>query len=240
MIRLDCVRKELHKYANKEKAKVLQRFFKTGPGEYAEGDIFLGVMVPFTRKVVEQFSDLPLKDTIKLLRSKIHEERLLALLILVHQFNKAGAEQKEKIYRAYLANTAFINNWDLVDLSAPNIVGGFLIDKDRQLLYKLAKSPLLWERRIAILSTFTFIRRKDFKDALCIVKFLLADKEDLIHKACGWMLRELGKRDMGAEERFLLKYSRCMPRTMLRYAIERFPEQKRKLFLNKISDPTGS
>jgi len=233
MSRLEDARKELRKYADKEKAKLLLRFFKTGPGAYAEGDIFLGVMVPFTRKVVKQFQDLPLSDVIKLLRSKIHEERLLALLILGRQFNKADVKAKEKIYKAYLANTKFINNWDLVDLSAPQIVGEFLIDKDRQILYRLAKSPLLWERRIAILATFAFIRLGDFDDVFGIAKLLLCDKEDLIHKACGWMLRETGKRDSVAEELFLDKHYRRMPRTMLRHAIEKFPENKRKAYLRK-------
>ena len=171
MNRLDDARRQLRKYADKEKAKVLLRFFKTGPGEYAQGDIFLGVMVPFTRKVVKEFQDLPLADVIKLLRSKIHEERLLALFILVHQFSKVDVKAKEKIYKAYLANTKFVNNWDLVDLSAPQIVGGFLIDKNRRILYKLAKSPLLWERRIAILATFAFIRAGDFDDAFAIAKY---------------------------------------------------------------------
>lgn len=232
MSRLDAARKQLRKYADKEKAKLLLRFFKTGPGEYGEGDIFIGVMVPFTRKVVKEFSDLPLADLVKLLRSKIHEERLLALLILVRQFNQAAAPAKEKIYKAYLANTKFINNWDLVDLSAPQIVGGFLIDKNRRVLYRLASSALLWDRRIAILATFAFIRLGDFKDVFAIAKLLLRDKEDLIHKACGWMLREAGKRDLRAEEEFLRSNCKVMPRTMLRYAIERFPQGKRRLFLN--------
>ncbi|MFA6358651.1 MAG: DNA alkylation repair protein [Candidatus Omnitrophota bacterium] len=231
MSRLEGAKKELHKYADKKKAKVLLRFFKTGPGQYAQGDIFLGVMVPFTRKVVEQFQDLLLLDAVKLLRSKIHEERLLALLILVRQFNQADVKAKEKIYKAYLANMKFVNNWDLVDLSAPNIVGGFLVDKDRQILYRLAKSPLLWERRIAILATFTFIRLGDFNDVFDIVELLLADKEDLIHKACGWMLREVGKRDAAVQEKFLRRNCKVMPRIMLRYAIEKFSPAKRKSFL---------
>jgi 3-methyladenine DNA glycosylase AlkD len=234
MPKLNCedARKELRKYANKDKAKALMRFFKTGPGEYAEGDIFLGVMVPFTREVVKKFQGLPFSDVIKLLRSKIHEERLLALFILVGQFNKADNQAKERIYKAYLANTKFVNNWDLVDLSAPQIVGGFLIDQDRQVLYKLAKSPLLWERRIAVLATFAFIKSGDFDDVFAIAKLLLGDKEDLIHKACGWMLREAGKRDVAAEEKFLRKHCKVMPRTMLRYAIERFPQAKRRIFLS--------
>ena len=231
MSRLEDARRQLRKYADKEKAKVLLRFFKIGPGEYAEGDIFLGVMVPFIRKVLKEFGGLPLSDLIKLLRSKIHEERLLALLILVHQFNKADVKTKEKIYKAYLANTKFINNWDLVDLSAPQIVGGYLVDKDRQILYRLAKSPLLWERRIAILATFAFIKLGYFDDVFGIAKLLLGDKEDLIHKACGWMLREVGKRNLRAEEKFLRRNCKIMPRTMLRYALEKFPPAKRKLFL---------
>jgi 3-methyladenine DNA glycosylase AlkD len=181
--------------------------------------------------VLKEFQGLPFPDTVKLLHSKIHEERLLALLILVGQFNKANPQAKEKIFRAYLANTKFINNWDLVDLSAPHIVGGFLIDKNRQVLYRLAKSGLLWDRRIAILATLAFIRSGDFKDVFAITKLLICDKEDLIHKACGWMLREAGKRNVHAEEEFLRKNCRIMPRTMLRYAIERFPQNKRKMFL---------
>jgi len=232
MGRLEEAKKQLRRGADKEKVKWLQRFFKTGPGEYAEGDIFLGLTAALTRNTVKEFQDLALSDLIKLLRSKIHEERVLALLIMVRQFDKADTGAKEKIYKAYLANTKFINNWDLVDLSAPQIVGGFLIDQDRRILYKLAKSPLLWDRRIAILATFTFIRLGDFKDTFAITKLLLGDKEDLIHKACGWMLREAGKRNVQLEEEFLHKHSRIMPRTMLRYAIEKFPEQKRKFFLN--------
>ncbi|MFA5232020.1 MAG: DNA alkylation repair protein [Candidatus Omnitrophota bacterium] len=232
MGRLEEAKKQLRRGADKEKAKGLQRFFKTGPGEYAEGDIFLGLTAVLTRNTVKEFQDLALSDLIKLLHSKIHEERALALLIMVRQFDKADTGAKEKIYKAYLANTKFINNWDLVDLSAPQIVGGFLIDQDRSMLYKLAKSPWLWDRRIAILATFTFIRLGDFKDVFAISKLLLGDKEDLIHKACGWMLREAGKRNVQLEEEFLHKHCRIMPRTMLRYAIEKFPEKKRKFFLN--------
>ena len=223
--------KQLRKSASPEKAKVLRRFFKTGPGEYADGDIFIGVKVPSIRKVSEQFQDLSFSDAIKLLRSRIHEERFLALLILLRLFKEGDAKIKEKIYKTYLANARFINNWDLVDLSAPAIVGGFLINKDRRILYSLAKSTLLWERRIAILATFTFIRVNDLKDVFGITKILLGDKEDLIHKACGWMLREAGKRNLQAEEEFLCKNYKIMPRTMLRYALEKFSQDKRKLFL---------
>lgn len=233
MSRLAAARRQLRKYADKKKAKLLLRFFKTGPGEYGEGDIFIGVMVPLARKVLQEFQNLPLADVIQLLRSKIHEERFLALLILVQQFKKADTRNKEKIYKAYLANTKFINNWDLVDLSAPQIVGGFLINNNRKVLYKLANSALLWDRRIAILATFAFIRLGDFDDAFAIAKLLLRDKEDLIHKACGWMLREAGKRDVHALEKFLRSNCKVMPRTMLRYAIEKFSFDKRKLFLIK-------
>jgi 3-methyladenine DNA glycosylase AlkD len=231
MSRLGQAKKHLRENADRQKARISRGFFKTGPGEYGEGDIFLGLTVPFVRGAVKQFQDLPLSDAIKLLRSKIHEERLLALLILVRQFSEGDVKAKERIYKAYLANTKFINSWDLVDLSAPQIVGGFLTDKNRQILYRLANSPLLWERRIAVLATFYFIRIGEFDDAFGIAKCLLFDKEDLIHKACGWMLREVGKRDADAEEKFLRNNCQVMPRTMLRYAIERFPENRRKAYL---------
>jgi 3-methyladenine DNA glycosylase AlkD len=236
-LKIEDAKKALRRYADKEKAKVLLRFFKTGIGEYGEGDIFLGVTVPLIRNIVKQFKDLPLRDLNRLLHSKIHEERLLALLILVEQFNASGINTKEKIYKAYLKNTKFINNWDLVDLSAPQIVGGFLIDKDRRALYKLAQSPLLWDRRIAILATFAFIKANDFDDLFRLAELLLLDKEDLIHKACGWMLREAGKRNLAAEENFLRQHLKVMPRTMLRYAIERFPENKRRVYLKRQKMP---
>lgn len=232
-LKIEDAIKALRKYANKDKAKVLRGFFKTGPGEYGEGDIFLGVTVPLIRNIVKQFKDLPLRDLKRLLHSKIHEERLLALLILVEQFNQADINAKEKIYKTYLANTKFINNWDLVDLSAPQIAGEFLINKDRSALYKLAQSPLLWDRRIAILATFAFIKANDFDDVFRITKLLLLDKEDLIHKACGWMLREAGKRNLRAEENFLRQHFKVMPRTMLRYSIERFPGNKRRTYLKR-------
>ncbi len=219
-----------------KQAQILQRFFKTGPGEYGEGDIFLGIKVPQQRQVVKKcYKDLPLSEIPKILRTKVHEYRLAALLILVAKFNvkDIGAAEKKKIYDLYLKNMAFINNWDLVDLSAPNIVGVYLLDKPREILYKLAKSKDLWERRIAILATFTFIRDNDFKDTLRIAKTLLHDEHDLIHKAVGWMLREVGKRDQDAEEKFLRAHYQVMPRTMLRYAIERFEEKKRKYYMKK-------
>jgi len=226
------IKKRLKAFASREKAKVLQGFFKTGPGEYGEGDIFLGVVVPNVRKVSLEFVGTPIDEITLLLASDVHEERLLALLMLVQAFAKADDRLKKQIYDLYLANTRFINNWDLVDLSAPNIVGNYLMDKSRKPLYSLAKSRDLWERRIAILSTYTFIKDNDHQDTLKISSMLLGDQHDLIHKATGWMLREVGKRDMSSEERFLKKYYRKMPRTMLRYAIERFPEGKRKKYLN--------
>jgi 3-methyladenine DNA glycosylase AlkD len=225
------IKAELRKHASPRKAKLLQRFFKTGPGEYAEGDIFLGINVPTVRRLAKQYADLSLAETLKLLRSAIHEERLLALLILILQYRQADPARKKAIYEVYLRNTRHINNWDLVDVTAKHIVGAYLADKARAPLYALAKSGSLWERRIAILSTFHFIEHNDHRDTLKIAEILISDPHDLIHKAVGWMLREVGKRDIDAEERFLRKYGAKMPRTMLRYAIERFPELKRRVYL---------
>jgi len=221
----------LHQFSSKEKARVLQGFFKTGPGEYGEGDVFLGVVVPDIRRVAKEFQGAPLGEVMALLNSGIHEERLLALLMLVHEYANGDGPHKKKIYSLYLRNTKYINNWDLVDLTAPNIVGAHLSDKSRKPLYTLARSTDLWKRRIAILATFHFIKQNDFTDALTIAGMLLEDEHDLLHKAVGWMLREIGKRDLAAEERFLKPRYRIMPRTMLRYAIERFPEDKRKNYL---------
>jgi 3-methyladenine DNA glycosylase AlkD len=228
---LQELKKELQKASNKEKAKDLQRFFKTGPGEYGEGDIFLGLSVPEQRRIAKKYYDLDLKQIKELMESKIHEYRLIALLILINKYETTN--HKKIITHFYLKNTNNINNWDLVDLSAPNIVGKHLLDKERSVLYKLAKSKNLWEKRIAVLACFAFIRENDFKDALKISKILLNDKHDLIHKAVGWMLREIGKRNQKVEEDFLKKYYKIMPRTMLRYAIEKFPEEKRKFYLKK-------
>ncbi|MFA5118945.1 MAG: DNA alkylation repair protein [Candidatus Omnitrophota bacterium] len=225
------IQSQLRKASSRETKEVLQRFFKTGKGEYGEGDIFIGVKVPRIRKVARQFRSAVFDDTTRLLRSPIHEERLTALFILIDQFSNAKPDGKKKIYGLYLEHTSFINNWDLVDLSAHHIVGAFLDGKDKSILRKLAVSKLLWDRRIAILATFYFIKHNQFRDALYLAKTLLTDKEDLIHKAVGWMLREVGKRDLAAEESFLKKHYRKMPRTMLRYAIERFPEKKRQAYL---------
>ena len=231
---LKQIKKELNSLASKKDAQILQRFFKTGVGEYGEGDIFLGIRVPIQRQIVKKYWEMDLKDLESLLKTKIHEYRLGALLILVKKFETGDERLKKKIFNLYLKNTKYINNWDLVDLSAPNIVGNYLLDKDRGILYKLAKSKSLWERRISVLACFSFIRNQEAKDILKISQILLKDKHDLIHKAVGWMLRELGKRvDQGLEERFLTKYYKSMPRTMLRYAIERFSESKRKYYLKK-------
>jgi len=223
-----AITKRLRQFATTEKARVLQGFFKTGPGEYGEGDLFLGVVVPDIRRVAKEFQDTPLGEIKKILASRYHEERVLALLMLVRQYEKGDEALKKRIYGLYLRSTRYINNWDLVDLSAPNIVGTYLLDKSKKPLYAFAKSNDMWKRRIAILATFTFIRQNDFDDTLRISKILLEDEHDLLHKAVGWMLREIGKRDLRAEERFLKQHYKKIPRTMLRYAIERFPEIKRQ------------
>ena len=228
---LEEIQKALKGLGNEEKAKKHQRFFKTGPGEYGEGDIFVGVTVPELRKLANEYKTIPLKEVKHLLRSPIHEERLLSLFFLIHRYSKGGEPEKKIIYELYLKNINFINNWDLVDSSAGHIVGAFLFDKSKQPLYDLVKSDNLWERRISIISTFYFIKRNQFSDTLKISKILLSDKEDLIHKAVGWMLREVGKCDLGVEENFLKNQYKNMPRTMLRYAIEKFPESKRQRYL---------
>jgi 3-methyladenine DNA glycosylase AlkD len=225
------IRKEILKQKNPVQAINLQRFFKTGKGEYGEGDIFYGIKVPEQRMISRQFKDLSLDDLKILITSKVHEERLIAAFILVEQFKKGDDKKQKIIYDFYLKNRKGINNWDLVDLSAPKIVGAYLIDKEKDLLYKFARSKDLWEKRISIISTQTFIREHFFEDTLNISEILLNDKHDLIHKAVGWMLREIGNRDLETEEEFLKKHYKTMPRTMLRYAIEKFPEKKRKAYL---------
>jgi 3-methyladenine DNA glycosylase AlkD len=227
------LKQELQRLKNPLKAKLLSRFFKTGKGEYGEGDIFLGIIVPVQRQIAAEYRDLSMGELEKLLRSPIHEERLIALFILIHKYQKGDDVQKKKYFNFYLKNTKHINNWDLVDLSAPKIVGEYLKDKNRGILYKFARSKNLWERRIAALSTFQFIKRRDFTDSLKIAKILLHDNHDLIHKAVGWMLREIGKRERKTEEWFLLKHYKTMPRTMLRYVIERFDKKKRNFYLTK-------
>jgi 3-methyladenine DNA glycosylase AlkD len=233
-ITAQTIQKRLRGFATKEKADVLQRFFKTGPGQYGEGDKFLGVMVPDIRQVVKEYRDAPLAEVVKLMRSAWHEERVCALLTLVDQFERGDEALRKKVFSLYLKNTRFINNWDLVDLSAPKIVGPYLDGGPRSLLYRFVRSKNLWERRIAILATFPYIRKGDFVDALALSEKLLADDEDLMHKAVGWMLREVGKKDVSVLEAFLKKHHHVMPRTALRYAIERFPEAKRKKYLKGI------
>ncbi|HSB47783.1 MAG TPA: DNA alkylation repair protein [Candidatus Bilamarchaeum sp.] len=223
---------ELARYADPEKARVLSGFFKTGKGEYGEGDVFIGVKVPESRRVARMFRDADLAAVKQLLGSEIHEHRLTGFLILVDKFNAGDERAKRAIYAFYMENRGRANNWDLVDLSADKIVGEYLLERDKDVLYRFAKSEDVWERRIAIVSTFAFIKKGRFGDTLKIAEMLLRDKHDLIHKAAGWMLREVGKRGgLGKEKKFLDKYCRKMPRTMLRYAIERFPERERKKYL---------
>jgi len=213
------------------RARISKGFFKTGVGEYGEGDVFVGVRVPVLRKLACECRALPTDGIIQLLRDPVHEVRLLALLLMVQAYRQGDAGVQARIYRAYLKNARFVNNWDLVDASAEHIVGAWLSGRDKAPLDKLARSPFLWERRIAIVSTFHTIRHREYSDTLRMAERLLADTEDLIHKAVGWMLREVGKRDQQVLEAFLQKHARKMPRTMLRYAIERFPEPQRLRYL---------
>ena len=237
---MEEILKELKRNTKCDKSELLSRFFKTGPGQYGEGDKFLGITVPVSRKIAQKYGDLPLPEISKLLKNEYHEARLVALLVLVHKYKKLSTapkldtEKKKEIVDFYLKHTKYINNWDLVDLSAHYIVGNYLYKNgERKILLKLAKSDSLWERRIAIISTFFFIYQKEGEWTKKIVTMLMKDKHDLIHKACGWMLREVGKRVSEKElTDYLDKYTHKMPRTMLRYAIERLPESKRQYYLN--------
>ncbi len=221
----------LEALSNPEAALFAQRFFKTGPGEYAAGDLFRGIRVPVLRKMVRSLDGTPLPEVIRLLESGFHEDRLLALLLLMRRFEMGNEALRQQIHEIYLKHTRFINNWDLVDISSQYIVGAFLRFRDRALLYELVASESLWERRIAITSTFHFIRKGEFDDTVALAELLLDDPQELLHKATGWMLREVGKRDLSTLESFLqLNYHR-MPRVMLRYAIERFPKERRLLYL---------
>ncbi len=228
---LNEIQSQLADLSNHEDGQFLQKYFKTGPGQYGEGDLFRGIRVPALRRLSRKYRDIPIELAEGLLHSAYHEDRLLALFILVLKYARADEAGKAAIYDFYINNTSFINNWDLVDSSAPNIVGAHLSDRGKEPLYLLARSPSMWERRIAVLSTFYFIRRDEFDDALKIAEILLTDKEDLIHKAVGWMLREVGKRNFQKEEHYIKIHYASMPRTMLRYAIERFPEEKRLSYL---------
>ena len=209
-------------------ARVLQGFFKTGPGQYGEGDVFLGIKVPILRSIVKKHGLVVPEDVLPLLHSRIHEERAAALFLWVHAFEKGDAATRKNIFKLYLANTEWINNWDLVDLTAPQIVGASLTPEDSELLDRLAKSKSLWERRISVIATLSFIRQGQFEPCIRICRTLLADQHDLMHKACGWMLREIGKRDRGTLVKFLEAHAHEMPRTMLRYCLEHFTESERR------------
>ena len=233
---LQSIINELNENACKEKAQHHMQFFKTGSGEYGEGDKFIGVNVPCQRKIAKKYyKEINLNELEKLLRNEIHEYRSTALFMLCYKFDKATENEKNFIVNLYLDNLDFVNNWDLVDASSPTILGGYLFDKNRSLLYDLANSDNLWKQRIAIISTLYFIRRNDFYDTLAISELLLHHQHDLIHKAVGWMIREVGKRDKDLAITFLLKYYTEMPRTMLRYAIEKFDENLRQHFLKKMN-----
>ena len=225
------IQKRLKALGDPRVAAGSRRFFKTGPGEYGEGDLFRGIRVPVLRSLSKEYQSISLPEAGRLLGSAFHEDRLLALLLLVRLYSRGDEASREEIYRLYLKNTRFVNNWDLVDSSAEQIVGAYLWDKPRAPLRRLAQSEDLWERRVAVMATFHFIKRGEFGETLALARALLSDREDLIHKAVGWMLREVGKRDPGAEEEFLKEHYKRMPRVMLRYAIEKFPEEKRRRYL---------
>jgi len=229
--RLIELQKKIKMLGSPEVSKTMKWFFKTGKGEYGEGDVFAGLKVPTQRKLAREFRDLSLVDLRVLLNSPVHEERLISLFILIDKFAKSTEKERQVIFKFYIENRKRVNNWDLVDLSAPKIMGKYLLEKDKGLLFKFALSKNLWERRIAVLSTYEFIRNENYDTTLKIAKILLEDDHDLIHKAVGWMLREIGKRDLMTEENFLKTHYKKMPRTMLRYAIEKFPEVKRKKYL---------
>jgi len=225
------LKKDLAARGSPAKAKISSSFFKTGKGQYGEGDVFLGVTVPESRAIAKKYAKLPLTDLKKLLASKIHEHRLIALMILLEHYRSAKPRERKKLIDFYLAHTKYVNNWDLVDLSAYHLVGDYLLDKETGLLDALSRSKNLWERRISIVSTYAFIRAHEFAHTLRIAERLLRDEHDLMHKAVGWMLREVGKRDEKTLKTFLNKHIHAMPRTALRYAIERFPEKIRKEYL---------
>ncbi len=227
-----AIRQDIRARSDEAIAEHAQRFFKTGKGEYGEGDRFLGIRVPVVRKLVRRYRDARISTLISLLKSKWHEERLFAVLSLADRYARGDAAQRKTVFDAYLDNLGQVNNWDLVDGSAHLIIGPHLENRSRRLLYRLARSRNVWRRRVAIMSTFHFIRQDDFDDTLAIAQILLNDEHDLIHKAVGWMLRETGKRHLATEEGFLREHYRDMPRTMLRYAIEKFPERRRKAYLN--------
>lgn len=228
---LAAIRRELESLGDASQAANLQRFFKTGPGEYAAGDRFRGIRVPVLRGLAGKYQDVSLAEAGRLLQSAFHEDRLLALLILIRHYYRGGQAVRDKIHRFYLEHSRFVNNWDLVDASAPHLVGHYLVGRPKDTLTRLAASGNLWERRMAIIATFPFIKQNDFDETLRIARVLLGDPEDLIHKAVGWLLREVEKRETTVAEAFLRTHYRNMPRTMLRYAIERMPEARRQAYL---------
>ena len=228
---ISAIKKQVRQLGDNAIAEHSQRFFKTGKGDYGEGDKFLGIRVPVLRKQARQFKELPFEVVSELLFSEYHEERLLCLLMLVHLFSKGSTRDQETIYRFYLKHTHLVNNWDLVDTSAEHIVGAWLFTRSHKPLYKLARSQMLWDRRIAIMSTYHYIKKNDFDETLKLAEILYQDPEDLIQKAVGWMLREVGKRQLDLEEEFLKQHYQQMPRTMLRYAIEKFSPEKREAYL---------
>ncbi len=225
---INLIKKELKGVADPKKAKILQSFFKTKKGEYGYGDIFLGVSVPQQRKIAKKYKDLKINDLGKLLNEKIHEYRLSALIILIDKYREGNENTKKEIVDFYFKNTKNINNWDLVDISAPHILGNFFLKKDKSRIKKLAQSENLWERRIAIVSTLEFIKNNNLETTFTLSKKLLNDEHDLIHKATGWMLREAGKKDKERLKNFINSHKKKMPRTTLRYAIEKFSEEERK------------
>ncbi len=233
MSKAEEIKRDLWNLADPERAALCQRYFKTKKGEYGEGDQFIGVDVPGVRKVAKRYKDVSLGDVQTCVRSKIHEERLCALIILADKYVRAEEKGQETIYNFYLKNLKYVNNWDLVDQSASRIAGRYLLDRPKDILYQLVKSKNIWKRRVAIISTLNFVVNGKYADTLKISELLLKDTHDLIHKAVGWMLREIGKRDLKTEEGFLKKYYKIMPRTMLRYAIEKFPEERRCELLRK-------
>jgi len=231
MTALQDIKNECQSLADPETARHSQRFFKTGKGEYGEGDIFLGIRVPVIRQLAKKYHQLPLNNITSLLKSKYHEQRLLALIMLVNLYKKSDDTTRKTIFDIYINNFKYINNWDLIDTTTPHIVGAYLFDKDRSLLYEFAASDNLWKRRMSVLACFYFIKKNDFNDGLTLAELLLEDNEDLIHKAVGWMLREIGKKNYGKTTSFLDKFAFCMPRTMLRYALEKFPADTRKSYM---------
>jgi 3-methyladenine DNA glycosylase AlkD len=225
---------DLNQHKDSQKAIIYQRFFKTGPGDYGEGDVFIGLTMPQQRSIAQKYKQLDLDEVQKLLISPIHEYRMTGLLILTYKYPKASPSGKEDIFRFYLNNLGAVNNWDLVDVTTPKIIGFHILHnpKERIILEKLAMSANLWERRVSMLATFPLIRSGNFTEALKVAEILLHDKHDLIHKAVGWMLREIGKHDQAVEEEFLEKFRHKMPRTMLRYAIKKFDSEKRSYYLS--------